>query len=45
VVEALGDTVRIEFRTPQRGVAPGQSAVVYRDEELLGGGRIVDALR
>jgi tRNA-uridine 2-sulfurtransferase len=45
VVEPLGDTVRIEFRTPQRGVAPGQSAVVYRDEELLGGGRIVDALR
>jgi tRNA-specific 2-thiouridylase len=45
VVEPLGDAVRIEFRTPQRGVAPGQSAVVYRGEELLGGGRIVDALR
>ena len=45
VVESLGEAVRIEFRTPQRGVAPGQSAVVYRDEELLGGGRIVDALR
>jgi tRNA-specific 2-thiouridylase len=45
VVAPLGDAVRIEFRTPQRGVAPGQSAVVYRGEELLGGGRIVDALR
>jgi tRNA-specific 2-thiouridylase len=45
VVEPLGDAVRIEFRTPQRGVAPGQSAVVYRGDELLGGGRIVDALR
>jgi tRNA-uridine 2-sulfurtransferase len=45
VVEPLGDAVRIEFRTPQRGVAPGQSAVVYRGEELLGGGRIVDAPR
>ncbi|HUH22285.1 MAG TPA: tRNA 2-thiouridine(34) synthase MnmA [Gaiellaceae bacterium] len=45
VVESLGDAMRIEFRTPQRGVAPGQSAVVYRGEELLGGGRIVDALR
>jgi tRNA-specific 2-thiouridylase len=45
VVEPLGDAVRIEFRTPQRGVAPGQSAVVYRGEELLGGGRIVDAVR
>jgi tRNA-uridine 2-sulfurtransferase len=45
VVESLGDEMRIEFRTPQRGVSPGQSAVVYRGEELLGGGRIVDALR
>jgi tRNA-uridine 2-sulfurtransferase len=45
VVESLGDGMRIEFRTPQRGVSPGQSAVVYRGEELLGGGRIVDALR
>jgi tRNA-uridine 2-sulfurtransferase len=31
----------VEFRTPQRAVAPGQSAVVYRGGELLGGGRIV----
>jgi tRNA-specific 2-thiouridylase len=45
VVEPFGDAVRIEFRTPQRGVAPGQSAVVYRGQELLGGGRIVDTLR
>ena len=45
VVEPLGDRIRIEFRTPQRGVAPGQSAVVYRGPELLGGGRIVDAFR
>jgi tRNA-uridine 2-sulfurtransferase len=45
VVEPLGDALRIEFRTPQRGVAPGQSAVVYLGEELLGGGRIVDAHR
>jgi len=44
VVEPHGDAVRIEFRTPQRGVAPGQSAVVYRGDELLGGGRIVDVL-
>jgi tRNA-specific 2-thiouridylase len=45
VIEPTGDDVRVEFRTPQRGVAPGQSAVVYRGEELLGGGRIVEALR
>jgi tRNA-uridine 2-sulfurtransferase len=45
VIEPAGDRVRIEFRTPQRGVAPGQSAVVYRGAELLGGGRIVEAIR
>jgi tRNA-specific 2-thiouridylase len=45
VVEPLGDRVRVEFRMRQRGVAPGQSVVVYRADELLGGGRIVDALR
>lgn len=34
-----------EFRAPQRGVAPGQSAVVYRGDEVLGGGRIVASIR
>lgn len=36
---------RVRFREPQRGVAPGQSLVVYRDDEVLGGGRIVRAFR
>ncbi len=46
VVEPLGaGRIRVEFRVPQRAVAPGQSAVVYRGEELLGGGRIVEAIR
>ena len=45
VVQLLGDRVRVELRTPQRGIAPGQSAVLYRGDELLGGGRIVDVLR
>jgi tRNA-specific 2-thiouridylase len=45
VLEADDDRLRLEFRTPQRGVAPGQSAVVYRGEEVLGGARILEALR
>jgi tRNA-specific 2-thiouridylase len=45
VIEPAGDGIRVEFRTPQRGVASGQSVVVYRGDELLGGGRIVDAVR
>jgi len=44
-LEPDGDLLRVEFRTPQRGVAPGQSVVVYRGDELLGGGRIVRSLR
>jgi tRNA-specific 2-thiouridylase len=45
VIVPEGDRVRIEFRTPQRAVAPGQSVVVYRGDELLGGGRILRACR
>ncbi len=46
VVEPVGgDRIRVEFRSPQRAVAPGQSAVVYRGEEVLGGGRIVEGIR
>jgi tRNA-specific 2-thiouridylase len=45
VVEPAADRVRVEFRVPQRGVAPGQSAVFYRGEELLGGARILDSIR
>jgi tRNA-specific 2-thiouridylase len=45
VVEARDPGLRMEFRVPQRGVAPGQSAVVFRGEEVLGGARILEALR
>ena len=42
--EVDGEELRIEFRVPQRGVAPGQSVVLYRGDEVLGGARIREAL-
>jgi len=45
VVERLGEEVRVEFRRSERAVAPGQSVVFYQRNEVLGGGRIREALR
>jgi tRNA-specific 2-thiouridylase len=39
-----GPRMAVTFGSPQRAVAPGQSVVVYRGEELLGGGRIVPGI-
>ena len=36
---------RVGFAEPQVGVAPGQAAVFYRGEEVVGGGRIVSTHR
>src|SRR5437764_631718 len=38
-------TIEVEFRSPQRSVAPGQSVVVYDRDRILGGARIVHAFR
>ena len=40
-VAASWDGQRLEFATPEYGVAPGQSAVFYDGERLLGGGTII----
>jgi tRNA-specific 2-thiouridylase len=46
VAEPLeGGRLRVEFRSPVRAVAPGQSLVCYQGDELLGGARILQAHR
>jgi tRNA-uridine 2-sulfurtransferase len=40
LIEPDGDTVRVRLREPAVGVAPGQSAVFYRGDVVLGGARI-----
>ena len=44
LVEAAGtDRVRVEFETPQRAIAPGQSVVFYDGDVVVGGGTIEKA--
>jgi tRNA-uridine 2-sulfurtransferase len=44
VVDPEGPTsARVEFRAPQRAVAPGQSVVFYSGDEVVGGGIIQTA--
>ena len=40
VFPASGNKVRVEFDSPERSITPGQAAVFYQDNILLGGGRI-----
>jgi tRNA-uridine 2-sulfurtransferase len=43
VIEPLESArVRVRFRTPQRAITPGQAAVFYSGECVLGGGWIAD---
>jgi tRNA-uridine 2-sulfurtransferase len=37
----VDDHFEVKFKSPQRAVASGQSAVFYDDKELLGGGIII----
>ena len=38
-----GGAVRVDFDEPQRAAAPGQAAVLYEGDIVLGGGTIVRA--
>ena len=40
VIPLGNDEVRVEFTEPQAGVTPGQAAVFYADDRVLGGGWI-----
>lgn len=39
-----GDEVRVEFMSNVRGIAPGQSAVWYEGDDVIGGGRIARSI-
>jgi len=43
-LEVEGARARLQFAAPQRAVAPGQAAVVYAGDAVVGGGRILAAL-
>lgn len=40
-----GGRCEVRFGEPQKAVTPGQALVFYRGDEVLGGGRIVEAFR
>jgi tRNA-specific 2-thiouridylase len=40
-IEYVEDRLLVTFEQPQQAVAPGQAAVFYRHDEVLGGGTII----
>ena len=40
LVTPLGDRARLNFEAPQRALAPGQAAVFYEGDRVIGGGAI-----
>ena len=43
LVSLMGDVTQIRFDVPQRAITPGQSAVIYDGDRVLGGGTIHSA--
>jgi tRNA-uridine 2-sulfurtransferase len=39
-----GDRIRVVFHDPQESITPGQAIVIYRDDEVLGGGVIEEVI-
>ncbi len=45
VIDVKGSDLRLKFNEPQRGVAPGQAAVLYTEDQVAGGGWIRATMR
>ncbi len=45
IEKAENDSWKITFKTPQRAIAPGQSAVIYQNGIIVGGGIIRNVVR
>tara|TARA_B100000686_G_scaffold86112_1_gene92960 strand:- start:66 stop:1133 length:1068 start_codon:yes stop_codon:yes gene_type:complete len=39
-IKVEGNIIKVKFTEPQRAVTPGQSVVIYNEDECLGGGEI-----
>jgi len=39
-IQIDGDKIIVKFAEPQRAVTPGQSVVIYNENQCLGGGEI-----
>ncbi|MCL4109535.1 UNVERIFIED_CONTAM: hypothetical protein GTU68_038930 [Idotea baltica] len=44
-VEQIGSNIEVVFNANVRGVAPGQSAVFYEGDDVVGGGIIISSLK